>query len=70
DEPALDGVSFTVEPGQVVALVGPSGAGKTTASYLLQRFYDPAAGRVLLDGHDLRDLSRSSVAHAVGAVMQ
>jgi ATP-binding cassette subfamily B protein len=53
-----------------VALVGPSGAGKTTVTYLLQRFYDPDRGRVLLDGHDLRDLSLASISRAVGAVMQ
>ena len=70
DAPALADVSFAIEPGQIVALVGPSGAGKTTASYLLQRFYDPDAGRVLLDGRDLRDVTRGSLASAVGAVMQ
>jgi ATP-binding cassette subfamily B protein len=67
---ALHDVSFEVEPGQMVALVGPSGAGKTTITYLLQRFYDPQGGRVLLDGHDVRDLTLDSVAGAVGAVMQ
>jgi ATP-binding cassette subfamily B protein len=68
--PALRDVSFDVEPGQMVALVGPSGAGKTTVTYLLQRFYDPQQGRVLLDGHDMRELTLDSVARAVGAVMQ
>ncbi|MEE9281708.1 MAG: ABC transporter ATP-binding protein [Myxococcota bacterium] len=68
--PAIDGMSFQVEPGQMVALVGPSGAGKTTVTYLLQRFYEPQQGRVLLDGHDLRDLTLDSVSGAVGAVMQ
>jgi ATP-binding cassette subfamily B protein len=68
--PALRDVSFDVEPGQMVALVGPSGAGKTTVTYLLQRFYDPQQGRVLLDGHDMRELTLDSVAIAVGAVMQ
>ncbi|MFN3613928.1 MAG: ABC transporter transmembrane domain-containing protein [Rubrimonas sp.] len=53
DAPALNGVSFEVRPGETVALVGPSGAGKTTVFQLLQRFYDPAAGRVLLDGVDV-----------------
>ena len=68
--PALDEVDFEVSSGEMVALVGPSGAGKTTTTYLLQRFYDPQQGRVLLDGHDLRDLTLESVARTVGAVMQ
>jgi ATP-binding cassette subfamily B protein len=67
---ALEDVDFEVSPGEMVALVGPSGAGKTTTTYLLQRFYDPQGGRVLLDGHDLRDLTLESVAQTVGAVMQ
>ncbi len=70
DRQALDGVSFEVEPGSMLALVGPSGAGKTTITYLLQRFYDPTSGAVRLDGHDLRDLTLDSVSGAVGAVMQ
>ncbi|MSP21903.1 MAG: ABC transporter ATP-binding protein [Dehalococcoidia bacterium] len=67
---AIEAVDLEVLPGQMAALVGPSGAGKTTATYLLQRFYDPQAGRVLIDGHDLRDLTLDSIARAVGAVMQ
>jgi ATP-binding cassette, subfamily B, bacterial len=67
---AIDHVDLEVLPGQMAALVGPSGAGKTTATYLLQRFYDPQAGRVLIDGHDLRDVTLDSVARTVGAVMQ
>ena len=70
EAPALDHVTMTVRRGQMAALVGPSGAGKTTVTYLLQRFYDPQAGRVLIDGQDLRDLPLSAVADAVGAVMQ
>jgi ATP-binding cassette subfamily B protein len=54
----------------MVAVVGPSGAGKTTLTYLLQRFYDPTQGRICLDGHDLRDLTLSSIANAVGVVPQ
>jgi ATP-binding cassette subfamily B protein len=68
--PALDGVSFEVPAGSMVALVGPSGAGKTTIAYLVQRFYDPQEGSVQLDGHDLRDVTLDSVSGAVGAVMQ
>lgn len=68
--PALDDVSFEVVPGQMVALVGPSGAGKTTVTYLLQRYYDPTSGVVRLDGHDLRNLTLDSVSAAVGTVMQ
>jgi ATP-binding cassette subfamily B protein len=54
----------------MVALVGPSGAGKTTAVNLVQRFYDPQDGTVAIDGHDLRDLKLASISAAVGAVMQ
>jgi len=57
-------------PGQLVALVGPSGAGKTTMTYLLPRLYDPTRGRILLDGHDLRDLSLESLVNQVGMVTQ
>lgn len=63
-------VSFVAEPGQLVALVGPSGSGKTTVTYLLQRFCDPDSGRVLLDGHDLRDLTLESVSETIGTVLQ
>ena len=68
--PALRNVSFVAEPGQMVALVGPSGAGKTTAINLLQRFYDPSEGSITIDGHDLRDLTLGSLSSTVGAVMQ
>lgn len=68
--PAVDEMNFEIEPGQMAALVGPSGAGKTTVTYLLQRFYDPQRGAVRLDGHDLRELTLESVSRAVGVVMQ
>jgi ATP-binding cassette subfamily B protein len=70
NRPALQDVSFELEPGQIGALVGPSGAGKTTVTYLLQRFYDPDEGSVRVDGHDLRDLTLDSISGTVGAVMQ
>lgn len=69
-EKALDDISFRIAPGQLVALVGPSGAGKTTLTYLIPRLYDPTEGRILLDGHDLRDVSLASLAAQVGMVTQ
>ena len=68
--PALDAVSFAVAPGETVALVGPSGAGKTTVIQLLLRFYDPLEGAVRLDGLDLRDLRRSEFRRDVALVPQ
>ena len=62
--------SFTVQPGQLAALVGPSGAGKTTITYLLPRLYDPTAGAIRVDGHDLRDLTLDSLAAQIGMVTQ
>ncbi len=67
---ALDGVSLTVRPGETVALVGPSGAGKTTVLQLLLRFYDPQAGRVTLDGIDLRAMARADFRRALALVSQ
>ncbi len=69
-EIALEDVSFHIRPGQLVALVGPSGAGKTTVTYLIPRLYDPTEGRILLDGHDLRDLTLDSLARQIGMVTQ
>ena len=62
--PALDDVDLDVAPGQLVALVGPSGAGKTTLTSMIARFYDPQQGSVEIDGHDLRELTLQSVARA------
>jgi ATP-binding cassette subfamily B protein len=67
---ALDDISFQVEPGKLVALVGPSGAGKTTLTYLIPRLYDPTEGRILIDGHDLRDVSLESLTAQIGMVTQ
>jgi ATP-binding cassette subfamily B protein len=67
---ALTDVDFHIEPGQLVALVGPSGAGKTTITYLIPRLYDPTGGRVLIDGHDLRDVTLNSLADNIGMVTQ
>lgn len=67
---ALTDVSFTIEPGQLVALVGPSGAGKTTTTYLIPRLYDPSDGRITIDGHDIRELTLQSLAAAIGMVTQ
>jgi ATP-binding cassette subfamily B protein len=67
---AVADISFTVEPGQLAAIVGPSGSGKTTLSYLIPRLYDVDRGRVLIDGHDVRDLTQASLAEAIGMVTQ
>ena len=68
--PALHEFSARIEPGQLVALVGPSGAGKTTLTTLIPRFYDPQDGRVLLDGHDVRDVALESLRRHIGIVFQ
>ncbi|HJP82896.1 MAG TPA: ABC transporter ATP-binding protein [Fimbriimonadaceae bacterium] len=70
DKKAIDDVSFTVEPGEVIALVGHSGAGKSTLLNLLMRFYDPTEGAILIDGHDLRELRLESVRRRVAMVAQ
>ena len=67
---ALDALSLEVEPGQLAALVGPSGAGKTTVSYLVPRLYDPSGGNVRIDGIDVRDIELASLAEIVGVVTQ
>ncbi len=69
-EDALDAISFTVSPGQLVALVGPSGAGKTTLTYLIPRLYDPTGGCIRIDGYDLRDVTLDSLSEQIGMVTQ
>jgi ATP-binding cassette, subfamily B, multidrug efflux pump len=69
-EPVLHGVSFHAEPGEMIAMVGHTGAGKTTVASLLTRFYDPVEGAVLLDGHDLRDLSFDTLRGNIALVLQ
>ncbi|HCP48210.1 MAG TPA: ABC transporter permease, partial [Deltaproteobacteria bacterium] len=68
--PVLSKLDLTLSPGEVVALVGSSGAGKSTVAALVSRFYDPQEGRVLLDGHDYRDLEASWLREQVGVVAQ
>lgn len=68
--PVLHHVSFVVEPGQRVALVGPTGAGKTTVASLIPRFYDVADGAIRLDGHDVRAVTRASVRRQIATVLQ
>lgn len=68
--PTLKGVSFTIEPGQFAAFVGPSGAGKTTVSYLIPRFHTATSGRVLFAGRDVRDLEQESLLQNIGIVSQ
>ena len=69
-EVALNGISFSARPGSLTALVGPSGAGKTTMTYLIPRLYDPTSGVIRIDGHDLRDVTLDSLASAIGMVTQ
>ena len=68
--PVLEDVSFVIEPGEKVAILGATGAGKTTLLSLVCRFYDPTRGRILLDGHDLRDLDLDDLRRAIGLVFQ
>jgi ATP-binding cassette subfamily B protein/subfamily B ATP-binding cassette protein MsbA len=70
EQPVLRGINLEVEPGQVVAIVGKTGAGKTTMASLLLRFYDPTGGAILLDGHDFRDLRLAQLRRQVSVVLQ
>ncbi len=70
DRPVLSGVNLRVQPGQTVAIVGRTGAGKSTIASLLMRFYDPSGGSIRLDGHDLRELRVSWLRQQVGLVLQ
>jgi ATP-binding cassette subfamily B protein len=67
---ALEEIGFVVKPGELAALVGPSGAGKTTATYLLPRLYDPTSGRVLIDGQDIKEVRLSNLSKNIGMVTQ
>ena len=66
----IEDISFEARPGELVALVGPSGAGKTTTTYLIPRLYDVAAGRVTIDGHDVREVTLASLGRVIGSVTQ
>ena len=68
--PVLKDISFSCEPGMMVALVGPTGVGKTTTTQLISRFYDPVEGRVLIDGKDVRDVTLDSLRHNISPVLQ
>jgi ABC-type multidrug transport system fused ATPase/permease subunit len=70
DEPVLEDVNLVAEPGQTVALVGPTGTGKTTVVNLIGRFYDVCGGQVMIDGHDVREVTRASLRSQMGIVLQ
>lgn len=69
-KPILDRINITVKPGEVIALVGPSGTGKSTLMSLIQRLYDPVRGKILIDGVDLRDFKQDSLRRQIGVVLQ
>ena len=68
--PVLDDVSFTCKPGEMLALVGPTGVGKTTITELLSRFYEPSSGRILIDGKDIQDVTIESLRQNISTVLQ
>lgn len=68
--PVLEDINFVIQPGEMVALIGPTGVGKTTIISLIARFYDPISGRVLLDGRDLKDITLSSLRNQISIVLQ
>ena len=68
--PVLSDISFEAKPGQMIALVGPTGVGKTTMTQLAARFYDPTSGRITVDGHDLRDVKQNSLRNQISMVLQ
>ena len=68
--PVLKDVSFVCKPGEMLALVGPTGVGKTTLTQLISRFYEPTSGRILLDGHDIRDVTVESLRRCISPVLQ
>jgi ABC-type multidrug transport system fused ATPase/permease subunit len=70
EAPVLEDISFEIKPGQTLALVGPTGVGKTTIINLVARFYDPQTGRITIDGHDLRDLTQNSLRNQISMVLQ